>query len=56
MSKKKNEEDQDLTAFTIYYKHESNPQYPYMLALNIQKNETQLEQTRAMKMLGDWVG
>lgn len=56
MSKKKNDGEQDLSAFNIYYKHEADPQYPYLLALTIQKSPSQLEVTRAMKMLGDWVG
>jgi hypothetical protein len=26
-----------MSAFSIYYKGENNPQYPYLLALSIQK-------------------
>jgi hypothetical protein len=55
MSKKRNDGDQDQTAFNIYYKHEGDANYPYLLALTIQKSLSQLEVTRAMKMLGDWV-
>ena len=43
------------TAFNIYYKHEGDPEYPLLLAIAIQKSESQMETSRAMKMLGDWM-
>jgi hypothetical protein len=55
MSKRKDDEEQVHSAFNIYYKHQGDPEYPFLLAIAIQKSETQVETTRAMKMLGDWM-
>lgn len=42
MSKKKDEEDEKMTSFSIYYKHQDSPQYPFLLALALQKSDSQL--------------
>lgn len=44
-----------LSSYSINEKYELEPQYPYLLACNLHRSTDQFEQTRSMKMLGEWV-
>lgn len=48
-------EQKRITAFDVKYKRENDPEYPYLLASILNRTTEQLEETRAMKMLGDWI-
>ena len=52
---KRVEEDKSMSSFLINYKYESDPQYPYLLALNLNRTSDQFEETRSMKMLAEWL-
>ena len=55
MTLKKKEDDFCLDSFTTNYKHQNDTQYPFMIACSLARANDQFEQTRAMKMLGEWV-
>jgi hypothetical protein len=53
--KKKSSKVEVVKSFDAFYYSLNEPDYPFLLATNVSKSNSQYEKSRSFKLLGDWV-